>query len=126
VTSKLHLPEGSQMIMVRRQISVDHRCLIVDENYFNLNLTTFITEDNLSNNTVFELLEKNGIHIRKGSQIFSSSLLNGLNAELLNLSEGSPALVIKTLLFNARELPLQYSISYCNPDTYEHEILLSR
>ncbi|MBP2000630.1 GntR family transcriptional regulator [Paenibacillus shirakamiensis] len=126
VTESLHLLAETPMIRVQRQILVEEICVIFDENYFHVNLEDYMTIENLKHHTVFELLEKNGIEIQKGSQRYSATLLNPSIAELMDLPIGSPALLVSTLLFNTRGIPLQYSISYCHPEHYEHEILLSR
>ncbi|MCG7408699.1 GntR family transcriptional regulator [Paenibacillus sp. ACRRX] len=126
VSKAMRIFEGADMIKVQRQIRVQEQCAIVDDNYFNMNLASYLTEENVVKPTVYDLLEKNGIQVKRGSQSFTAVALDSTYASYFDLPPGSPALVVHTVLFNNRDMPLQYSISYCNPEVYSHDILLTR
>lgn len=126
VSQALGIPASTQMIRTVRRIAVSSGHVIVDENYFNINLSGVITEERLGRSTVFDLLEQSGVNVKKGSQSYSAVNADARIARLLEVPEGTALLVIQTLLFNNRDQPLQYSLSYCNPERYNHEILLSR
>lgn len=126
VTKVLNLPENTKMIYACRKIYVGDEILLVDENYFSLDLAPVITKENFIANTVFEIIEKCGLSVTKGSQTFSANCLTSDDAELLEVEAGSPALFVKTLVHGLGDIPLNYSISKCRADRYEHEILLGR
>ncbi|WP_166541770.1 GntR family transcriptional regulator [Paenibacillus lutrae] len=122
----LGIAPGTSMLRAVRRVSVDGACVLADENYFNINLSPVLTPEELAETTVFELLERNGVHVQKGAQRYGALIADERIARLLDVETGTAVLLIRTLLFNNRNQPLQYSLSYCHPDRYAHEILLSR
>ncbi len=112
VKSKLQLKEMDQLIHIRRLLLADDEPLIFENTYYPIKYS-FLLEQDLSNISMYQLLQETmGVTPFKALRTIGISYADSMKAELLNIKENMPLLVVHEHVFEQNGDPLHYSISY--------------
>ncbi len=127
VASHLELPEGEPVVMLNRLrfLSGDPEVLVVT--YLPLQRCPAILREDFSNQSLYEVLDqKFGLRIVKGNRRIQAIALNKVDAKLLGVKSGSPALLLTSLGLLPDGSPLEYFVAKHRGDRSQFEVQLVR
>lgn len=123
---KLNIPEDKHIIYIKRLRTVDSEPVLLQEAYIPHYICPQILTDDIASNSLFELFEKKyGIKITKISDYIELTYLNKDEGKLLDMKEGSPALLLEQH-FYAGETQVIYMRSIKRPERFRFHIELER
>ena len=116
---KLDISPDKHVIYIKRLWSVGSEPIVIQETYIPYHICPLLLEDDLENNSLFELFEKKySIKITKVKTDIDIIYLNADEAVLLKLLEGSTATLL-TQYFYSGETLLMYTRSIKRPDRFK-------
>lgn len=97
-------------------------------------LTTFVpeaigrsySEDDLAEQPLLVLLEREGITVDQAEQTISATLADNTAAPLLGVGVGSPLLRINRIVYDQNGRPVEYITALYRPDRYQYRMDLTR
>ncbi len=123
---KLNVPEDKHIIYIKRLRTVDNEPVLVQETYIPYHICPPFIEEDVENNSIFELFEKKyGIKITKVKGYIEIAYLNENEGRLLGLSGGAAALLLSQYFYSG-ESQIMFSRSIKRPDRFKLTIELER
>ena len=106
----MDLNSDSKLVHIVRVRYGDHRPLIIERSFFNYDLFEPIISKDLENNSIFDLLyEHTDTRLGKATQQIEAISAGRSEYKYLNVSLGTPLLLIKRLIKTKEEVCFQYS-----------------
>jgi len=101
LADKLNISGEKHIIFLKRLRKVDYNPILIQETYVPFHKCPPLLEEDVHKNSLFELFEKKyGIHVTGVKNYFTITNLNEGDAMLLDIPEGSPALVLTQHFFS--------------------------
>lgn len=123
---KLNIPEDKHVIYIKRLRLIDNEPVLVKETYVPYHLCPPLLDEDLENNSVFELLEsKCGIKITRANSYIELTYVNKEEGELLGLTEGAPALLFSQQLYS-HDILVKYTRTVKRSDRFRFHIEVQR
>lgn len=108
-TSKLHVPLGSKVFVLRRLRTIDGLPAMIETTHVSLDLCPGIDDHDFSNDSLFRVMrESYGVVPVEGDEKLSITRLDESEAELLGRPVGSPAFFQTGVLVDAEGVPVEY------------------
>jgi GntR family transcriptional regulator len=105
LTVKLEVTPDKHVIYIKKLFSLDGRPVLLKEVYIPYHLCPLLLEENLENNSLFELFEKKyGIKITYVKNYADVTSVTENEARLLKLPKGSAALILTQHLYSGETL----------------------
>ena len=82
--------------------------------------------EELNESPMLTLLERKGADIASADQIISATLADARLAELLNTTVGAPLVLIRLVVFDSRQIPVERMVAWYRADHYHHHVHLTR
>ena len=118
LADKLNISGERHIIFIKRLRKVDYRPILIQETYVPFHKCPPLLEEDVQKHSLFELLEKKyGTYITGIKNYFTIMNLNGDDSMLLDLPEGSPALLLSQHFFAGQE-QIMYMRSIKRPDDF--------
>lgn len=115
---KLDIPEDKHVIYIKRLRSVDKEPVLLQETYIPYHICPPLLEENVANNSLFELLEKkHGITITMVKDYIEVVYSKAVESKLLGLPKGSPVLLLDQHFYSG-ETQIMYMRSIKRPDRF--------
>jgi DNA-binding GntR family transcriptional regulator len=122
----LDITHDKHVTYIKKLFSVDNDPVLLKEIYVPYHICPPLLEEDLENNSLFELFEKKyGIKITHAKNSADITYVNENEGRLLNLSEGSPALISIQHLYSGETL-IMYIRSIKIPDKVRCSLELER
>lgn len=122
----LDIPEDKHVIYIKRLRSVDTDPVLLKETYIPYHLCPALLDADVEKNSVFELLEsKCGIKITKAKSYIETTNVTKEEGELLDLPEGSAALLFTQQLYS-NEMLVKYTRTVKRSDRFRFYIEVER
>jgi len=113
IAAFLQLPEGSQVLELRRLMLDDDIPQIIDVAYFSLNLYPDIMDKIHDNVSTYRILKNEyGIVMKKAYKEFSAATANIEQSKLLECSPGEPLFLVKKVVYDSNDKPVHLSNLY--------------
>jgi DNA-binding GntR family transcriptional regulator len=119
----LGLPDGSDVVYLRRQRSTDGVPVAVLENYLPLEFADISTEQ-LESRGLYQIMRARGVAIRIANQRIGARRAQGDENELLEIDKGGPVLTMERVAFDASGRAVEYGHHCYRPDLYSFETTL--
>lgn len=101
LADKLNISEEKHVIFIKRLRKVDYNPILIQDTYIPFHICPPLLEEDVQKKSLFELLEKKyGIHITGVKNYFYVSNLSAGDCMLLDLPEGSSALILTQHFFS--------------------------
>ncbi|MGE5811399.1 MAG: GntR family transcriptional regulator [Ignavibacteria bacterium] len=119
---KLDIPEDKHVIFIKRLRSVDKEPVLVQETYIPHHICPPLTEEDVANNSLFELLEKkHGITITRVKDYIEIIYSKAEESKLLGLPKGSPVLLLDQYFYSG-DTQIMYMRTIKRPDRFRFSI----
>ncbi|CUA80415.1 GntR family transcriptional regulator [Anoxybacillus suryakundensis] len=123
---QLGIGEGEEIYEIRRIRLADGLPMALETAYVPYALVPGLTEQNVSG-SIYEFIEKKlGLTIRSATQTLEASVARKLEAELLQMKEGAPVLLIQRNSYLQTGQPLEIVKSVYRADRYKFMIEMER
>lgn len=123
VAAKLGVPEGSEVLYLRRQRGADGSPVAVLENYLPSDFLD-ITAQQLETRGLYQILRSRGVAIAIARQTIGARRARSDEAELLGIAEGGPVLTMTRVAFDNAGRAVEYGTHCYRPDRYTFETTL--
>jgi len=102
---RLDISPDKHVIYIKRLYSIEDEAILVQETYIPYHVCPLLLEDNLEDNSLFDIVEKKyGIKITKAKNYIDITFLNLNESVLLGLSEGATALLLQQYFYSGDTL----------------------
>jgi len=123
---RLNIEKDKHIIYIKRLRFIENEPVLLQETYIPYHISPLLLEDDIENNTLFDLFEKKyGIKITKVKNYIEIAHLNEAEARLLSLTKGAPA-VLLTQYFYSGETLVMYTHSIKRTDRFKFLMELER
>lgn len=126
VARALEVPVGTPVRKAVRCRSLREGPLSHITTYMPLELAKGITRRHLSAKPLLQLLQESGVELGRAQQTISARQADAQVARELGVSIGSALLLVKRLVRDANERPVQFLEGLYVPDRYEYQMEVSR
>jgi len=126
VAEALHVPEGEEVVRIRRLRIVDDEVMAVQTSHVPMGLAPGLAEkaEKLSGSLYRVLTEDYGYSPAYGKESYSAVVLYGSNAQVLGVPDGTPAFAVKRTAYLKDGRPIEYVESLLRGDRYILDIEL--
>jgi DNA-binding GntR family transcriptional regulator len=123
---KLHVPKDKHIIYIKRLRLIENEPVLLQESYVPYNICPLLLEEDLENQSLFELFEKKyGIKITRVGNHIEITYITDDESHLIELSEGSPAILLNQYFYSGETL-VMYTRSIKRTDKFKFLINLER
>lgn len=128
VAAYLEIEEGEPIIEIKRLRSVDEDVpLLIVTSYIPANICPSLAQADLENQSLYAFLESNcQIFINRGRRFIEAVAARPDEAELLQVEQGSPLIMIDSVSYDENHRPLEYYRALHRGDRSRFEIELLR
>lgn len=124
--TKLEIKEGSPIYQIKRLRFADDEPMAYEILLMSADLVPGLTLE-VARKSIYEFVEKDaGLHISTGTQEIEATTAKKNEAELLQIDEGAPILLIQRKTFIENKQPLEFVQSYYRADRYKFIIEINR
>lgn len=123
VADQLGIPEGADVVYLRRQRSTDGVPVAILENYLPAEFADITTEQ-LERLGLYQILRARGVSIRIANQRIGARRAHGDESELLDIDRGGPVLTMERVAFDSAGRAVEYGHHCYRPDMYSFETTL--
>lgn len=123
ITAILEIPEGSDVLMLRRLRFVDGEPLALMRNYLPLENSPSAGE--LENRGLYDLLRERGVGIYQANQVVGARRAQPSEAKLLELGERASVLTVARTTSDEMGVVVEYGSHIYRPDRYQFEVTLT-
>lgn len=123
ISARLSVPEGSEILHLRRLRSTDGSPVAILENRLPGEFAD-ITEPQLAEHGLYQVLRARGVSIRVANQSIGARRVSGEEAELLDIAKGGPVLTMERVAFDDSGRAIEYGQHCYRPDRYRFETTL--
>lgn len=116
--------EETKLLLIRKIQQMNGIPVVYLDSYWPYEIGTEISKHDLTSRGMYEVLQSSlGISLEKADQIISASIADEVLADALNISIGTPILVMKRTVFSG-EKALEVSINHYRADMYSYRVQL--
>ncbi|HEX6971474.1 MAG TPA: GntR family transcriptional regulator [Limnochordia bacterium] len=126
VCRALEIPGGSTVAVIQRVVAVELYPLFVDRTYLIEQIGRMVLGADLAREPIYTIIERLGYPIRDGVQTISAVALSTLDARLLQVKPGDPALLIRRITSVEPAQPVEYAEALYRADRYQYQMRLRR
>lgn len=123
VADHLGVPEGSDVVYLRRQRSTEGVPVAVLENYLPSEFADITTEQ-FEERGLYQILRARGVGIRIAKQRIGARRAHGDEGELLDIDKTGPVLTMERVAFDSSGRAIEYGHHCYRPDMYSFETTL--
>jgi GntR family transcriptional regulator len=122
----LRVHEGEDIYKIQRVRLADHLPMALETSYLPCHLVSSLTREIVSG-SMYEFIEnKLGLKIKSGIQVLEASIARKIEAEILQIKEGAPVLLIQRNSYLENGQPLEIVKSIYRGDRYKFTIEMER
>ncbi len=115
VSTQLRLPANSEVFLLKRIRYLDDEPVSIEESYVPTALIGDINDISLS---LYDYFKRQNIVLQRTHSWVTARMPDEEFRKHISLSDKVPVLIIKQVAFDDRDMPIEYSISYCRADLY--------
>lgn len=123
IQQQLGLLSEEKALKIERLRFADGIPMSLNISYFNLQTCPGLVEENIENQSVYEILERKfGVRLARAEQIIRADSASEYQAQMLNVAAGVPILVIEGVVFLEDGRPIEHLCSIYRSDRYVFSI----
>ncbi len=122
----LQVPEGARIRKIVRTRSLEAGPVSYITSYLPEERVKGITKAQVARRPLLELLEGTGVELGRARQLVSAVQADALVAAELGVALGSALLLVRRLVFDADDRPVQLLHGLYRPDRYEYQMEISQ
>jgi GntR family transcriptional regulator len=127
IAEQLRIDPGTLVFSLRRLRLADDEPLAIEDSALNFKGCEGLLDEDLEHNSLYRLLEqKYGMPLMEAEQEIEAGLATPENAEVLQISVGSPVLFTRRTTFTDRNRPIEYARSVYRGTKYTFYTHLKR
>lgn len=126
VAQALRVAEQSRVLRIVRVRLARQTPLLCTEVFLPPDVAGLVSREALDDMPVLSVIERAGRVFTRGEQEMDAVNADPEVARLLKISEGSPVLRIKRVVFDAAGQPIQYLIGHYSPRHYQYKMSMTR
>lgn len=126
IAEKLDVPASADCFAIKRVRTADGKPMAIEQSYVVSAYVPSLTREKISGSLYDYLEEKVGLRIGRADQSIEASLLTPEEADILDVPEGSPVLLIERCAFLSDGRPFEWTKSLFRADRYKFYIRLKR
>lgn len=105
----LQIKENEPVFLIERVRFGNDIPIALHRSYIPCSLCPTLLDEDLVNNSLYALLKSNyGIHIQRATETLESALATARESLLLNVSPGSPMLLLRITVYDKSDRPVEY------------------
>ena len=125
VAEALGLAPGSPIVLIERLRFVDDDPWSWTTTYLPLKLGSLVLDDDLSDQSLYALLEQHGIRAKRGVRSAEAMSATEDQAHLLGVTAGQALLVLRSVSYDEADQPMEFFIAHHRGDRSRFEFQLS-
>lgn len=119
----LEIASDSPCFMIRRLRLADQQPLILEKVYIPVSVCSDLTSKEVIVRPLFEILtEKYGLVLERGNQFFEPTIADEYEAQALEISKGSPVLLIENITISDSDRKIVYSKAIMRGDRVRYYV----
>lgn len=127
VAANLGIPAGTPVIEIVRLRFVEDTPIVLVSSYLPHALCPGLATDDLSNQSLYDLLEKNHhLYIARGRRVMQAVPAPENEAQLLQVEKGAPLFLLDSISYLEDDTPIEYYYAYHRGDRSQFEVELVR
>ncbi|MEP6561183.1 MAG: GntR family transcriptional regulator [Nakamurella sp.] len=127
LAADLQLPPGAPVILIERLRFVDDEPWALSVNHIPYDLAPGLEDDDLTNQSLYGLLEnKYGVALKGGRRVVEAATAGAALAKSLQLTRGAAVLVIRSITLGADDRPVEQFVASHRGDRSRFEVDLVR
>lgn len=112
IANILNIPEGDKVIKMVRLRSANDEPIVIVKSYLPYDKCAFIMNEDMSKKSLYEAYsEHHYTKLSKAVRTVEATIAGKYESELLNIKEGYPIQLFRTVAYNTMEVPVEYSIA---------------
>jgi len=123
LAESLRIEEGERVWHIRRLRHMDEQPLAIMRNWIPASIFN-VTKDELETTGLYELMRRQGLHVRVANQRIGAAIAGAADARLLEVKPGSPLLVMERTAFDDAGHVVETSSHRYRADSYSFETTL--
>lgn len=125
ISNHLNLDSERLVVYVQRVRLIDGEPIALFNSYLRKDIG--INKNEEFSQSIYKLLEnKYNIKIKKGKKVIEVARVTEEEADLLDIENSEPVLVIKNTTYDNRNVPIEYAEGIYRSDKYKYELILNR
>lgn len=116
---ELKLPNDDQLTHIQRLRSADGEPLLVENNFFSFSAYPYLMQEDLENQSLYDVLRSRGVHMTNAKKILEMSLASDADAKQLGIRPNSPLFKLKGIVFDDKAEPIHLSLQLIRADRYK-------
>jgi GntR family transcriptional regulator len=125
VAEALGLAPGTPIVLIERLRFVDDDPWSWTTTYLPLKLGSLVLDDDLSDQSLYALLEQHGIRAKRGVRSAEAMSATEDQAHLLGVTAGQALLVLRSVSYDEADQPMEFFIAHHRGDRSRFEFQLS-
>lgn len=129
IATALEKTDTSPVIAIERVARTRGRCIFYESSYLVAPFQVTVHDappDATQFDRIYGFFERHGVHIALGRQVIRSALATPPEADILEIAQGSPVLVLLRITRDQTGSPVEHSRVVYPADLYEYEVQLLR
>ena len=127
IAARLHLPDGSEVMEIRRVRHLDRDPISLDITYVPVELGRRLVKEDLPHRDIFVILEHDyGYTLDRAELRIDATLADAMLARELATNEGAPVLRIERLTMAVPDQPLDFEYLYFRGDAFQTFMMVGR
>ncbi len=126
IAPALKVDPGSPLIHLRRLRYTEGQLVAIHEVYVSKALCPWLMDEDLENQSLYQLYEAHGLRLEWGSQRIEATAATPEQAQLLGCKPGWPLLYLERITYATGDLPVEWVQSYSPAGAYSLEMTLRR
>ncbi|PWW42059.1 MULTISPECIES: GntR family transcriptional regulator [Paenibacillus] len=125
-TSMLELEEGEEILVIERIRFTDETPIALERSCWPASVGKILEKVDLNDAKFYEILENNGINLKRAKDKVSAINATLYEADLLGIRGGEALLEMQRLSFGYDDKPLEFTTTKFRSDKYHYDIELTR
>ncbi len=127
VAAQLNLPCGAPVHFLHRVRLVDNEPIAIEKSYLPAERFPNLLAEYQDPMSLYQLLEnKYNTYMTSALQTLRAELLKDRDRDLLQADAGEPSLVLETIAYDFKSVPVEYGLSIFKADKYRYVVRLLR
>lgn len=125
VAEALRVTPGSSVVAIERLRYVADSPWSLTTTYLPARFAPLVLEADLRNQSLYALLARHGIRAHHGIRSVEATVATKVQAELLGISKGSPLMLLRSVIYDVRDNPVEFFVAHHRGDQSRFEFRIN-
>ncbi|WP_227522008.1 GntR family transcriptional regulator [Bacillus solitudinis] len=123
---KLHIPDNKPILLIHRIRFANDEPIAFEKTSWPEEIGNILIKHDLNGAKFYQVLEDNGIYLKKASETISAVNATPYEADLLGVSAGTALLEMTRLSYGINDEPIEFTQTKYRSDRYQYNVELNR